>query len=188
MLEVAMLEITVSDHADARPPGCRRLASILAGVLALLGSFVVTAPAQAGYYDDSSYGYGYRRPCYQDCGYAPPYRYRCSPCGCYRRCYSGWRRPGGYVYERRYVEREYVERRYGGYPHHHYYPYEGYRHYGDYPYGGYRGPFPYGYGGVRSWRAPYGYYRFRPWAEDAADRYYEEPPRPPAPVWDNGEY
>src|SRR5262249_3927186 len=148
---------------------------MLAGVLALLGAFVVT-PAQAGYYDDSYYGY--RRPCSYGCGYSP---YRCSPCGCYRHCYSGWRRPGGYTYERRYVEREYVERRYGGgYYHHHYgYPYGGYRHYGDYPDGGYREPFPYGYGGVRYWRPPYGYYRYRPsWAEGVSDRYYDDAPRP----------
>ena len=42
--------------ATARPPERSRLALILAGVLALLGSFVVTAHAQAGYYDDSNYG------------------------------------------------------------------------------------------------------------------------------------
>jgi hypothetical protein len=169
-LEVAMFEVSVSDHAQARAPGNRRWAPILAGVLALLGAFIVTVPAQAGYYGDSYYGY---RP-------YSPYRYGCSACGCWRRCYS---RPG-LVYERRYVEREYVERRYG-WPGHHYR-----RHYGYYPYGGYRSwsrPFPWGYGGVRYWRAPrygwqapYGYsrYGYEPSAES-----YEEPPRPPAPVW-----
>jgi len=172
--------------ATARPPGRSRLALIVAGVLALLGSLVVTAPAQAGYYDDSYYG---QRPCSYRCGYyAPRYYNRCSPCGCYRRCYSGSR---GAVYERRYVEREYVERRYGyggcGYggcrrP----YGYNGgYRRpYGYYPYGDYRSwstrPYPWGYGGVRDWRAPYGY-------EPSADR-YEEPPRPPAPVWEGAGY
>ena len=56
--------------------------------------------------------------------------------------------------------------------------------YGYYPYGDYRSwstrPYPWGYGGVRDWRAPYGY-------EPSADR-YEEPPRPPAPVWEGAGY
>jgi hypothetical protein len=161
----------MNSPATARPPGRRRLALIAAGALALLGSFVVTAPAQAGYYEDSYYrpnpcsyrcGYGY--PHY---GYAPRYYNRCSSCGCYRGCGSGYR--SGLVYERRYVEREYVERRYG---------YGGYRHhYGCYPYGGYRRPWGYGYGGVgRRWPTPYGY-GYQPSADT-----YEEPPRPPAPV------
>ena len=162
----------MNSPATVRPPGRSRLALIVAGVLALLGSFAVTAPAQAGYYDDSNYGYNYGpRPCSYRCGYGySPYRYArrynngCSACGCYRRC--GVAR-SGVVYERRYVEREYVERRYG---------YGGYRrHYGYNPYGAYRGG--YGYGGVgRRWT--YGY-------QSSADG-YEEPPQPPAQVWDEG--
>src|SRR6266436_4025165 len=157
-----MLEVTMNSPATSRPPWRSRLALIVAGVLVLLGSLVVTAPAQAGYYDDSYYG---SNPCYNRCGYpryryVPPYRYNgCSPCGCYRRCHS-YSRPGP-VYERRYVEREFYERRYG--------------------YGGYRRPYPYGYGGVRSWRGPYGSL-YEPSAERYGDG-YEEPPRPPAPVW-----
>ena len=152
-----------------RPLVRGRLALIAAGIFALLCSFVVTAPAQAGYYE------GYN-PCSYRCGY-PAYRpypaYRYYPR--YRQgCYSCGRH---LIYERRYVEREYVERRYG---------YGGYRrHYGSYPYGAYRSwqrPLPWGYGyghgGVgRRWPTPslYGY-------ESSADRYVE-PPRPPAPVW-----
>jgi hypothetical protein len=177
----------MNSPATARPPGRRRLALIAAGALALLGSFVVTAPAQAGYYEDSYYrpnpcsyrcGYGY--PHY---GYAPRYYNRCSSCGCYRGCGSGYR--SGLVYERRYVEREYVERRYGCCRHHYGYGgYGGYRHYGGYyPDEGYRRPFPYGYGGVRYWQAPSGYYRFgEPYAEGSGGGYYEAPPRPPAPI------
>ena len=170
-----MLKVSVSDHARARAPRRRLLALIVAGMVALLGTFVATAPAQAGYYEDSYYG-GYRP-------YAP-YRYRCSACGCWRRCYSTSR--PGLVYERRYVEREFVERRYG-WPVHHYR-----RHYGYYPYGGYRSwsrPFPWGYGGVRTWRAPsYGWQAPYSGYEPTAERYgYEEPPRPPAPVWDGGD-
>jgi hypothetical protein len=165
-----MLEVTMNSPAATRPRGRSRLAMIVAGVLALLGSFVVTAPAQAGYYDDSYYG---SDPGY---GYSPYRRYHgCSACGCWRRCNSSSR--PGLVYERRYREREYVERRYG-WPARHYR-----RHYGYYPYGGYRSwsrPYPWGYGGVRGWRAPYSY-RYEP----SADR-YAEPPRPPAPVWDSG--
>jgi hypothetical protein len=180
----------MNSPATARPPWRSRLALIVAGVLALLGSLVVTAPAQAGYYDDSYYG---SNPCYDRCGhpryrYVQPYRYNngCSPCGCYRRCHS-YSRPGP-VYERRYVEREYYERRYG---------YGGYRrHYGNYPYGGYRRPYgydggyrrpyPYGYGGVRGWRGPYGSL-YQPSAERYGDG-YEESPRPPAPVWGGAGY
>jgi hypothetical protein len=170
----------MNSPATARPPWRSRLALIAAGVLVLLGSFVVTAPAQAGYYGDSYYG---SNPCYDRCGY-PRYRYvpryrdygGCSACGCYRRCHSVSR--PGLIYERRYVERAYVERRYG---------YGGYRrHYGYNPYGGYRSysrPYPYGYGGVgRRWPTPsvYGY-------EPSGYR-YEEPPRPPAPVWGGAGY
>jgi hypothetical protein len=179
--------------ATARPPGRSRLALLVAGVLALLGSFAVTKPAQAGYYDDSYYG-GYR---YSPDRYAP---YRddraCSACGCWRRCHSASR--PGLVYERRYVEREYVERRYG-WPARHYHrhygyrPYGGYqswarpyrRHYGNYPDRGYRSwsrPYPWGYGGVRGWRAPYSD-RYQP----SADRYVEQP-RPPAPRWQRAGY
>jgi hypothetical protein len=189
MLEVAMLEIVFSNDAMARPPIRRRWAVLAAGVIALLGSLAVTAPAQAGYY--GGYGYGYN-PCSYHCGYGyPRYHYGCSACGCYRRCYSGSR---SYVYERKFIERIYVERRYGCCHHHYGYGgyggYGGYRHYGGYypdegyrrpfPYGGYRRPFPYGYGGVRYWRAPYGY--DRPYAEGSGEGYYQEPPRPPAPI------
>jgi hypothetical protein len=179
----------MNSPATALLPGRSRLALIVAGVLALLGSFAVTAPAQAGYYDDSYYG---SRPCSYRCGsphygYAPRYYNGCSACGCYRRCGSGYRRPG-LVYERRYVEREYVERRYGygGYRRHYgCYPYGGCRrHYGDYPYEGYRSrPWGYGYGGIgRRWPAPY--YGYQP----SAERYEEEPPRPPAPVYGGAGY
>ena len=102
-----MLEVTMNSPATPRSAGRSRLALMAAGVLALLGSFVVPAPAQAGYYDNSY-------PCSYRCGYrcspyrcAPRYYNGCSACGCGRRCNSGL------VYERRYVEREYVERRYG---------------------------------------------------------------------------
>jgi hypothetical protein len=178
----------MNSPATALPPGRGRLALIVAGVLALLGSFVVAAPAQAGYYGEPYYG---SNPCSYHCGYpryyAPHYYHGCSPCGCYRHCGLGYR-SGGVVYERRYVEREYVVRRYGygGY-HHHYgcYPYGGYgggcHHYGGYyPYGGYRRPwgYGYGYGGVgRRWPTPF--YGYQPTAET----YEDGPPRPPAPVY-----
>jgi len=155
-----------------------RLALIAAAIFALLCSFVVTAPAQAGYYE------GYN-PCSYRCGYPayrpypayryyPRYRYGCYSCGRHL------------IYERRYVEREYVERRYGygGYRRHYgYYPYGGYRRpYGYNPYGGYRPrTWGYGHGGIgRRWPAPYldGYERSG----------YEEPPRPPGPVSDEGDY
>ena len=171
----------MNDPAIARPPERRRLAMIVAGALALLGSFVVTAPAQAGYYDGGYYGgyYG-SHPCSYRCGYrsyAPRYYNGCGRCGCYRRCGSGA------VFERRYIEREFIERRYGyggGYRHcYGDYPCGGYRpHYGYYPsYGGYRRPWGYGYGGVgRRWPTPSLSY------EPIGDG-YEEPPRPPAPVY-----
>jgi hypothetical protein len=38
--------------------------------------------------------------------------------------------------------------------------------------------FPWGYGGVRNWRVPYSY-GYQP-----SSYGYDEPPRPPAPVWD----
>jgi hypothetical protein len=166
----------MSRIATVHPRAPSRLALIAAGILALLGSSAVTAPAQAGYYE----GYD---PCSYRCGY-PAYRYQ--PAYRYHYgCYSCGRH---LIYERRYVEREYVERRYGygGYRRHYgYYPYGGYRrHSGYYPYGGYRSwsrPWGEGYGGIgRRWPAPYfdGYERSG----------YEEPPRPPAPVWDGGDY
>jgi len=156
--------------ATARLPARIRLAVIVAGLFALLGSFV--APAQAGYYGDSYYR---PYPCTYRCGY-PGYRYYngCSWCGGYRR---------SVVYERRYIEREFVERRYsygGSYRRPcGYYSYGGcYRRYGYYPYGGYRRPWGYGYGypGVgRHWPLPFagGYGAY---AEG-----YEEPPLPPEP-------
>jgi len=88
----------MNSPATVRPPGRSRLALIVAGVLALLGSFAVTVPAQAGYYDDSNYGYNYGSSpgSYRSrCGYGySPYRYArryyngCSSCGCSRRCGS----------------------------------------------------------------------------------------------------
>jgi hypothetical protein len=159
-----------SGHAATRG----RLALIVAGVFVLLGSFVVTAPAHAGYYG------GYN-PCYYRCGY-PSYGYR--PYRYYHHGCCGSR----FVYERRYVEREFVERRYG------YGGYGGYRRYGYYPYyrrpcgynpcGGYRPSgygygYGYGYGGVgRRWPLPYADGN-GPYAEG-----YEES----APVWDRGDY
>ena len=169
--------------APARPSARSRLVLIAAGVLALIGSFAVTVPAQAGYYGDSYYGY---RPCSYRCGYAP-YRYDrgCSACGCWRRCHTSSR--PSLVYERRYLERQYVERRYAWPPRH--------RHYGYNPYG-YRSwsrPYPWGDGGVgRRWPTPYGY-QYDPSVhrhygdryEPTADRYVE---RPPAPVWDGADH
>jgi len=178
----------MNSPATVRSQGRSRLALIAAGVLALLGSFAVTAPARAGYYGDSYYGY---RPCSYRCGYAP-YRYDrgCSACGCWRRCHSSSR--PSLVYERRYVERRYVERRYAWPPHHYR------RHYGYNPYGGYRSwsrPYPWGYGGVgRRWPTPYSYrnepsaYRQYGYRYEPSAARYEEPPRPPAPVWDGAGY
>jgi hypothetical protein len=179
-----MLKTAISDHVHGCQPKGRRLALIVAGALALLGSLAVTAPAQAGYYGYD--GYGYRPPCSYGCGYRPyRYHYGCSSCGCYRHCYSGSR---GYVYERRYIEREYVERRYGCCHHHYgYYPDGGYHRDGYYPSADYGRPFPYGYGGVRYWRPPYGYSRF----DLGGGRYgagYEEPPRPLEPIADRYDY
>ena len=172
-----------------RPPGHSRLALFAAGVLALLGSLLVAAPAQAGYYGDGYYG---SNPCSYRCGYryAPqPYYHRCSSCGCGRRCYSGYSGGrSGLVYERRYVEREYVERRYGWSGQHYRRPCGYYSCGGGYrrPYYGYARPYyPYGYGGVRSWRSPYGY-NYEPSADRYADQ-YEGAPRPPLPVGDGYE-
>jgi hypothetical protein len=191
-ISARMLEVTMNSTATAGPPACSRLALIVAGIFALLGSFVVTAPAQAGYYDGSY-------PCSYRCGY-PAYRYY--PTYRYHNgCYSCGRH---LIYERRYVEREFVERRYGygGYRRPYgYYPYGGYRRpYGYYPYGGYRRS--YGCnpcGGYRSWSRPSGYgngYGYggigRRWPAPYVDGYersgYEEPPRPPAPVGDGDDY
>lgn len=167
-----MLEFAMNSTVTAGPPVRSRLALIVAGILVLLGSSVVTAPAQAGYYDASYY------PCSYRCGY-PAYRYRPT--------YRGPR----LIYERRYIERQYVERRYG---------YGGYRrHYGYRPYGGYRRHYGYSpYGSYRSWSRPpgYGYDGYggvgRRWPAPYVDGYersgYGEPPRPPAPVWNEGDY
>jgi hypothetical protein len=172
------LEFVMNSIATVHAPARGRLTLLFAGIVALLGSCVATAPAQAGYYE------GYN-PCSYRCGYPayhyyPRYRYHYG-------CYSCGRH---LIYERRYVEREYVERRYGygGYRRHYgYYP--SYRRpYGYYPYGGYRpsgygGGYGYGYGGVgRRWPVP---------ALDGDGPYaegYEDPPRPPAPIWDGREY
>ena len=166
--------------ATVQPLSRGRSALIVAGVVALLGLFA--APAQAGYYDGyGGYGgYGYGGPCSYRCGY-PAYR------PYYRRHYGCYSCGRSLVYERRYIEREYVERRYGyGYRRHYgcysydrchsgYYPDGGYRRPGYYGYGGYGG---YGYPGVgRRWPVPF------PAAYSGG---YEEPPRPPAPVYDEG--
>ncbi len=120
----------MNSPAIARPPRHSRLAMIVAGVLALLGSFVVTAPAQAGYYGKSYYGGPVRAPTAAAITTSRTAITTGAPsCGCYRRCYSTSR--PGLIYERRYVEREYVERRYG-WPARHYYG----RRYGYNPYGG----------------------------------------------------
>jgi hypothetical protein len=180
----ACWSFTMNCTAIARLPTHLRLALIVAGLFALLGSFV--APAQAGYYGDSYYR---PNPCSYRCGY-PAYRYNgCSSCGCYR-C-GGYRR--SVVYERRYIEREYVERRYsyGGYRSrcgysyggcYHRYGYNPYGGYGRPSYGGYGRPWGYGYGGIgRRWPSPYigGY--------GAYASGYEEAPRPPEPVPDAGD-
>lgn len=173
----------MNSSVSARPSVRRRWAPIVPGILALLGSFAITEPAQAGDYDVSYYGY----PAYHRYPVYPYRRYGCYSCGSHL------------VYERRYVEREYVERRYGyGYRRYHgcyayggcrprygYYPY---RHTGYYPYAGYGSrPWGYGYAGVgRRWPAPY-----LPGYGASGDGYgegYEEPPRPPAPVVDDGNY
>jgi hypothetical protein len=169
-------EETMSGFATSPSPRASRWIWIAASVLALLGSLAVAAPAQASdFYGPAGYGYGPPRYGYDS------YRNDCSSCGCYRcgcgRCYSGGHR-GGVVerryYERKYVERSYVERRYVR-PFHHDYPRYGYGccnspYRSSYSgYGGYSRSFPWGYGGVRS--DGYG-----------QSGYYDQPPRPPAPV------
>ena len=177
----------MNSTVSARPSARQRWLLIATGLFALLGSVVVTGPAQAGYYEDSYYG---PSPCSYRCGY-PVYRHY--PVYPYRHygCYGCGSRV---VYERRYVEREYVERRYGYGGYRGYYGcayggcrrHYGYYPYGGYPYGGYRSawrPWGYGYYGIgRRWPAPYfaGY--------GASGEGYDEPPRPPAPVMDGGEY
>ena len=122
----------MNSTVTAGPPVRSRLALIVAGIFALFGSSLVTAPAQAGYYD-ASY------PCSYRCGY-PAYRYYQPYRPVYRhRCYSCGPR---LIYERRYIERQFVERRYGyggGYRRHYgYSPYGYRRNYGYAPYGSYR--------------------------------------------------
>jgi hypothetical protein len=147
-------------HARARG----RWALIAAGVFALLGSFAVTAPAQAGYYE----GYGYN-PCSYRCGYPryyPIYHHRC--CGSH------------VVYERRYVE--YYERRVVSGGHRCCGYRRPYGYYGAYrPYGyGYGSGYGYGYGGIgRHWPLPFDGYG--PYPGPYAGVGYDEP-RPPAPV------
>jgi hypothetical protein len=183
-----MLEFVMNSTVTAGPRARSRLTLIVAGIFALLGSSVITAPAQAGYYDASD-------PCSYRCGYPayrsyPTYRHRCYSCG------------PRLIYERRYIERQYVERRYGygGYRRHHgYYPYGGYRrNYGYSPYGGYRRHYGYApYGSYRSWSRPWGYGSGyggvgRRWPPPYADGYersgYEEQPRPPASILYEGDY
>ena len=161
---------------SARPSVPRRWAMIAAGAFAMLGSMVISAPAQAGYYEDGGYG---PNPCSYRCGY-PVYR----PYPVYRRHYGCYSCRSHLIYERRYVEREYVERRYG---------YGGYRrHYGYYPYG-YRRPYGY-YGGYRPTTWGYGYAGIgrrwpAPYIDGSDSDGYEAPPRPPEPVpYEGGEY
>jgi len=173
-----MLEFPMNSIATVQPLSRGRMALMVAGVLALLGWFA--APAQAGYYGD----YGYGGPCSYRCGYRPYYPI-------YRRHYGCYSCGPRLVYERRYIEREYVERRYGYGYHSHYGCYSYYRcHSGYYPYGGYGRPSGYygyggygggyGYGGVgRRWPVPFDGYG--PYAAG-----YDGPPRPPAPVLDEG--
>jgi hypothetical protein len=172
-----MLEFPMNSIATVHPLSGGRLAWIVAGVFALLGFFA--APAHAGYYGGyGGYGgYGYGGPCSYRCGYHPYYPI-------YRRHY-GCCGPH-LVYERRFVEREYVERRFGYGYHRHYGCYSYDRCYSGYdPYGGYRRPY-YGYGGYgfpgvgRRWPVPF------PAAYGGGYGGYEEPPRPPAPVYDEG--
>jgi hypothetical protein len=160
--------------ATVQPLVRGRLALIAAGALALLGWF--TTPAQAGYYGDPYYT---PDRCSYRCGY-PAYPYY----PVYHRHYGCYSCGRHLIYERRYIEREYVERRYGYGYHRHYGCYSyGYRcHYGYNPYGPDRSwarPWGYGYGGIgRRWPAPY---------LAAYGDGYEEPPRPPAPIYDGDE-
>src|SRR3954466_11421646 len=115
--------------------------------------------------------------------FRPVYRPRCYSCG------------PRLIYERRYIERQYAERRYGygGYRRHYGYSPCGYRrHYGYSPCG-YRRNYGYPrYGSYRSWSRPYGYGGVgRRWSLPYAEGYersgYEEAPRPPAPVLNEGD-
>jgi hypothetical protein len=190
-----MSEEAMSGSATTLSPRASRWILVAAPVLALLGS--VAAPAQAGdFYGPDRYDYGPSRY-----GYGPsrydydPYRYHhgCSSCGCWRCGYQSSVRRGS-VFERRYryVEREYVERRYTWPVHRSSYGYGyGWHRSPSYGYGWHRSPsygwhrsypgyrtwstpsFPWGYGGVRGQQSSYGY---------GPSSYYEEPPRPPAPV------
>ncbi len=182
----------MNNAVTARPPVRRRLALIVASTLAVFGSLLVTAPAQAGYYG-SSY------PCSYRCGYPayrPVYRHRCYSCGGPRLIYE--RR----FIERRFIERQFVERRYGfgGYRRHYGYSPYGYRRNYGYPsYGSYRSARPYGgygYGGVgRRWSLPYveGYGRsgYNGYGRSGYDGYgpsgYDNGPRPPAPISNEGD-
>ena len=186
-----MLEFVMNSTVTAGPPVRRRLALIVASILAVFGSFVVTAPAQAGYYGSSYY------PCSYRCGYPayrPVYRQRCYSCGGPRLIYE--RR----FIERRFIERQFVERRYGfgGYRRHYGYSPYGYRRNYGYPsYGSYRSARPYnGYGGVgRRWSLPYveGYGRsgYNGYGRSGYDGYgqsgYDDGPRPPAPISNEGD-
>jgi hypothetical protein len=165
-----MSEETMSGFATTPSPKLSRWILIAASILTLFGSLAVAAPAQASdFYGPGGYEYGPRYGYHNNCCGGGCYR-----CGC-GRCYQGYRRGGSVVerryYERKYVERSYVERRYVR-PHH-YYPRYGYGCCGSpyRSYSGYRGysRFPWGYGGVRS--EGYG-----------PSAYYDEAPRPPAPV------
>jgi hypothetical protein len=182
---VRKLEFVMNNTIIAGPPVRIRWALIVAGAIALFGSFFAAAPAQAGYYDA---GYNYN-PCGYRCGY-PAYRYYRPYRPVYRsRCYSCGG-GSGLIYERRYIEREYIVRRYG---------YGGYRrHYGYSPYGyrrdcgyspcGYRRNYGYPrYGAYRSYSRPYGYGGIgRRWSLPYAEGYdrsgYYGQPRPPAPI------
>jgi hypothetical protein len=185
-------EFVMNSIATVHAPARVRLTLLFAGIVALLGSCVVTAPAQAGYYE----GYGYN-PCSYRCGY-PAYHYYPR----YRQHYGCYSCGRHLIYERRYVEREYVERRYGygGYRRHYgYNPYYR-RHYGCNPCEGYRpsgygGGYGYGGGGYGYGGGGYGYGGVgRRWPVPPLDGDgpyaggYEDPPRPPAPIWDGREY
>jgi hypothetical protein len=169
----------------------RRPSTYVAAVAgALLGAGVFAAPARSGEFDgygpystryDAYYQRGGERYAHGPAayGYRGGYRPSCVSCGC-GRCGCGWRcRPmvesRGHIIERRVVEREYYERRYavGGSSRPYWHTESRWPRY-PVP-SGYEearpAAFPYGYGGVR-WRSP-----------EPGPYEYEEPPRPPAPVW-----